>query len=358
MQRFIFSTFYSLNKINTNNESIDTFVCIIALLTANMTTNLLYPILLLSIVSWQIQSTTSFLQSSTTSVHSCAQYATDKNDNSAPEEDWLLSRLPTSVDDQVRQAAASLEKARHDGNLHRHTIRLLLPVIGATELDDWPGGARQMMQAAQPLVQDILKRRGALECSNVLLDTSDGVYAMLGQAASAQDDCCAVLLPSADTVDTLLQQWERQVGEKRDILQWKRRSDFGGSFSFFGRSNEPHIDYVEAYHPTFSLTNMICEGESIRILRSYPSPWRIFVRKEALGGDVDWIEIGSKEFMSQKPSNWNDQPGNQRDGGRLFDYGQPSYQEISEMLQSSPNWTPKNPAERAAAAFTFIKDSL
>jgi hypothetical protein len=48
----------------------------------------------------------------------------------------LTSRLPTSVDDQVRQAVESLKRANEDGK-HRHSVRLLLPVIGATELDDW-----------------------------------------------------------------------------------------------------------------------------------------------------------------------------------------------------------------------------
>jgi hypothetical protein len=48
----------------------------------------------------------------------------------------LTSRLPTSVDDQVRQAVESLKRANQDGK-HRHSVRLLLPVIGATELDDW-----------------------------------------------------------------------------------------------------------------------------------------------------------------------------------------------------------------------------
>jgi len=67
--------------------------------------------------------------------------------------DLLTSRLPTSVDDQVRQAVDSLRRATSDG-LHRHSLRLLLPVIGATELDDWPGGARQMMQAGTCLSND------------------------------------------------------------------------------------------------------------------------------------------------------------------------------------------------------------
>ena len=56
----------------------------------------------------------------------------------------MPERFPTSVDDQVRQAKSAILQAQKDG-IQRHSIRLLLPLIGATELDDWPGGARQMM---------------------------------------------------------------------------------------------------------------------------------------------------------------------------------------------------------------------
>ena len=65
------------------------------------------------------------------------------------------SRFPTSPEDQVRQAAISIKEASKDGK-KRHSVRLLLPIIGATELDDWPGGARQMMEAAAPLVKDVM----------------------------------------------------------------------------------------------------------------------------------------------------------------------------------------------------------
>ena len=36
-------------------------------------------------------------------------------------------------------------------------MELLLPLIGATDLDDWPGGIRQQFKAAQPLVESILR---------------------------------------------------------------------------------------------------------------------------------------------------------------------------------------------------------
>jgi hypothetical protein len=284
------------------------------------------------------------------------------NNNDVSLSTILTSRLPTSVDDSVRQAAEALKRATING-VHRHSVRLLLPVIGATELDDWPGGARQMMEAANPLVQQILKlvyqNDNQLELNNVLLDANDGVCAIMGQAStSAKDDSCTVLLPSGDTV-TQLQELERQVGPKRNLIlvnpQWKRQSDLGG---FFGQKDKDKVAFAETFVPTFSLTNMICEGDSIRVLRTYPGPWRVFVRKEDATGVVDWVQIGSKLVVAERPSDWDLLPANQQDGGRLFDYGQPTYTEINDMLISTPSYLPKSPAERAQAAFNFIKDTL
>lgn len=281
----------------------------------------------------------------------------DEPNSSENISDVLTWRLPTSVEDQVRQATESIKMASKDG-LHRHNIRLLLPVIGATDLDDWPGGARQMMEAAYPLVKDIMKGlSGAREFQQILLDQSDGVYAISAQAEDPKNDSCSVLLPSAESLSAL-KNLEGQVGDKRDFIfvnpQWKRVSDFGG---FFQRGDQ-QAAYVETYVPTFSLTNYICEGDSVRILRTYPGPWRVFVRNEDEYGAVDWVQVGKKSFIHQKPDQWSAQPENQRDGGRIFDFGMPSYQEIAEMLRSAPGYRPKNPAERAAAAFAFIKDSL
>jgi hypothetical protein len=276
----------------------------------------------------------------------------------------LTSRLPTSVDDQVRQAAASLKRANQDGK-HRHSIRLLLPIIGATELDDWPGGARQMMEAANPLVEQIVRSMTdkVEKMDNVMLDASDGVYAIMAQAAAARDDSGSVLLPSADNV-AALRNLEAQVGPVRNLLlvnpQWKRRSDFGGN-SLFGDAVAEDVNFVDRFEPTFSLTNFICDGDSIRVLRVYPGPWRVFMRTDdADTGIVDWNQIGSKDVaeLDDMPADWDRLQENQRDGGRLFDYGQPTYKEITAMLIASPGYKVKGPTEKAAASILFIKDTL
>jgi hypothetical protein len=265
----------------------------------------------------------------------------------------LNERFPSSVEDQVRQASEALKRASQDG-YHRHTVRLLLPLIGASELDDWPGGTRQMAQAADPLMQDVLKNMGAQQTSISILDESDGVGAIMAQAEDPRSDSCTVLLPSADTV-TKLQSLDNQVGSDRDLIlvntQWKRQTDFG----FFGNSDQ--VKYIEMFVPSFYCSNLMVEGEQVRILRSHPGPWRVFLRLEE-EGVVEWRQIGDQQIVDSKPATWDKDPANKRDGGKLFDYGQPGYREIETMIVSREGFAPKSLAERASASFTFIKDTL
>lgn len=223
-----------------------------------------------------------------------------------------------------------------------------------------------MMQAAEPLVDQILKQAvpDGETCTlrKVIIDPSDGVGAVFAQARSPKDDSCTVLLPAAETVPKL-QELEAQVGPARNLIvvnpQWKRRSDFGGFGTFVGQQAGQHAAFVERFAPTFSLTNLICEGESIRILRTYPSKWRVYLRQfNDDDGSVDWTYVSSQDVLECKPSDWDKRPVNQRDGGKLFDYGQPTYQDVLAMLQSAPAYKAKGPAERAAAAFDFLKDTL
>ena len=325
------------------------------------------------------------------------------------------SRFPTSPEDQIRQASIATTAANQNG-VTRHSIRLLLPIIGATELDDWPGGARQMMEAASPLMQDLMKlvninnnssnnnsnsNSNKLIVQESVIDASDGVRALFSQGQDAKDDSCAVLLPSADTVSKL-QQLDGEVGKKRNLFlvnsQWRRQSDFTGGgggrglASFFGGGNgndkNDKIEFVEGFEPTFHCTNVMVEGDIVRILRVYPGPWRVYLRVVVTDDDdnndnnddanknnnnnndnnqnsivVDWVQIGTKDIVSTKTdwkSSQEENEGNfvEDDGGKLFDYGIPTYKEIETMITSREDYVPKSLSERAAAALTFIKDSL
>jgi hypothetical protein len=269
-------------------------------------------------------------------------------------------RFPTSVEDQVRMAAVALKAASKDSDpgvqqQRRHAMRLLLPVIGATELDDWPGGARQMMEAAAPMVTQMMltwyKSRGkeieAMEES--VIDTSDGVRAIFIRAKiDPKDDAIVVLLPSGDTFNTL-ESLEAQVGSKRNMIlincQWKRPSDF---------PTKESAEFVTQFAPTFHCSNLMVEGDQIRILRTYPGDWRVFLMVQDDANQIDWIEIGTKPLVEPSTVAAN----NIIRDGTLFNYGQPNYREIESMITSRDDYVPKSAMERAQAAFTFIKDTL
>ena len=251
---------------------------------------------------------------------------------------------------------------------------MLLPIIGATELDDWPGGARQMMEAASPLASDLLRQLDPggkpAVINESVIDKSDGVRAIMSVCDEARNDACTILLPSADTVDAL-KGIDGQVGDSRDMVlvnaQWKRRSDF----PFFGRGKQ--VDFAERFVPTFHCSNLMVEGEQVRMLRCYPHDWRVFLLippesdEEQLPGNspesaADWVEVGTKPVIRTRDE-WERaavQAGADLgiDGGRLFDLGRPTYQEIQDMIVSREGYRPKSLSERAAAAFTFIKDTL
>lgn len=53
-----------------------------------------------------------------------------------------LPRLPRSPREQVNQAAEAVRRAASSGK-QLFEIEFSLPLIGATDLDDWPGGIRQ-----------------------------------------------------------------------------------------------------------------------------------------------------------------------------------------------------------------------
>jgi len=64
--------------------------------------------------------------------------------------------VPENPESTARQALDAVKRALKDG-VYRQRIELMLPLIGATDLDDWPGGIRQQFKAALPMVEQILQ---------------------------------------------------------------------------------------------------------------------------------------------------------------------------------------------------------
>ena len=58
-----------------------------------------------------------------------------------------LPRLPRSPREQVTQAAEAVRRAAASNDKQLFEIEFQLPLIGATDLDDWPGGIRQQCES-------------------------------------------------------------------------------------------------------------------------------------------------------------------------------------------------------------------
>lgn len=54
--------------------------------------------------------------------------------------------VPSTPEAQVSQAVQAIQAAWRAG-ITRQRVELLLPLIGATDLDDWPGGIRQQVSS-------------------------------------------------------------------------------------------------------------------------------------------------------------------------------------------------------------------
>jgi hypothetical protein len=109
-----------------------------------------------------------------------------------------LLELPSSTERQVALARAAAQAA-FDAGVTRQRLLLLLPLIGATDLDDWPGGTRQQWTAAKPMVSAIvseLQRASGAPAAIVqkVLDDGDAVVQLSTPRHTA------VVFPTADTL--------------------------------------------------------------------------------------------------------------------------------------------------------------
>lgn len=175
----------------------------------------------------------------------------------------------------MRQAAAAVERALEAG-VRRQRVELLLPLIGATDLDDWPGGIRQQFKAAQPMVEELLrqlKQLRALEgpLAARILDDGDAVAAWEGAGLAA------VLFPTAETLGEV-----RRIAEaRRDGLvliinpQYTTEGQLVSDFGIFPWQRKAAEDLIGSFAETFTLRQLRINGDDARLLKAYPAPWQI-----------------------------------------------------------------------------------
>lgn len=239
-------------------------------------------------------------------------------------------RIPQDADSVAQQALAACQRAFKAG-VRRQQLELLLPLIGATDIDDWPGGVRQQFKAVLPMVESILQGlkgtpelQGPLQAS--IWDQGDAVGAWLG------DKLVAVVFPTPETLPQATQAAGVDADEGKLALlinpQWQPGqviSDFG-----FGAKRRDCENFLGAFQDVYYLRQQRISGDEILVLRSYPDPWQVHLIK-ARGGD---------EFIHSQET-------------------KPSYRELEAILKgiqgssSSQTW-----AQRLRSEFAFNRESL
>ncbi|GBG77440.1 hypothetical protein CBR_g23889 [Chara braunii] len=200
--------------------------------------------------------------------------------------------LPRTSQESVDQAIGACKAAIADG-LTRLQVEILLPLIGPTDLDDWPGGIQQQFRAAEPIVESLLQgltsgsgRKeergerggggggggGGIGYGPLMLDEGDAV------GLWEREEVAAVVFPTAETLPEVQQVASRGGDHKPLVLvnaQWQGGqvvSDFG-----FGAKKRAAEAFVGSFTPTYFLKQLRILGEEVRILRRYPDGWQVFV---------------------------------------------------------------------------------
>eukprot|EP00250_Pteridium_aquilinum_P034650 c7880_g1_i1 orf=136-1098(-) len=185
--------------------------------------------------------------------------------------------VPSTVEESIEQALSACKQARRDG-LTRLQLELLLPLIGATDLDDWPGGIQQQFKAAMPVVSSLFG--GLIDgqdpaqenvINNYILDDGDAVGVWESKKVAL------VLFPNADCLEKIKSL--DSINNDRPLLlvnpQWQGGqviSDFG-----FGAQRKSREEFVASFNTVYYLKQLRILGEDVRVLKCYPGNWQVFV---------------------------------------------------------------------------------
>ncbi|KAJ7552646.1 hypothetical protein O6H91_06G062800 [Diphasiastrum complanatum] len=158
----------------------------------------------------------------------------------------------------------------------RLQLELPLPLIGATDLDDWPGGIQQQFKAAVPMVNLMLtgltKRDPTEEITfqKYIVDEGDAV------GVWENDDIALALFPTADSLSKV-EALARVQGRPLILFnaQWQIgqvMSDFG-----FGDQRRARERFVESFSIIYYLKQYRLQGQNMRLLKCYPGDWQVFI---------------------------------------------------------------------------------
>ncbi|GAX83781.1 hypothetical protein CEUSTIGMA_g11206.t1 [Chlamydomonas eustigma] len=244
--------------------------------------------------------------------------------------------VPSSASQQTAQSAAAIQAAYKDGMRRQH-VELLLPLIGATDLDDWPGGIRQQFKAAQPLVEYILrtvKQSEGLQgpLATAIWDQGDAV------AAWTNTRLAAVLFPTAATMDKLKALVKKDGGPELLIVinpQWETKGLMFGQSDFgFGPWRAESEALVASLEPSYQFKQLRVYGDDVRLLKAHPGLWQVHV----LGREGKSELIGVQDMKptyQQVEALLRARPSSRMNMG-LFDRLKDEYQWNQDSLKGPP----------------------
>ncbi|CAI5518194.1 unnamed protein product, partial [Closterium sp. Naga37s-1] len=177
--------------------------------------------------------------------------------------------VPDSVDESVQQARAAVRRAREAGH-QRLMLDLLLPLIGPSLLDDWPGGIQQQLQAAIPLVESLLTGLvdGGELYTRRVIDEDEAVVAWESKTVAL------VLFPTAERLPAVMELVNSEP--ERTLLlmnpQWQPGqvvSDFG-----FGSKRKQAEEFLGTFLTAYSLKRNRIRSYDVTLIKCFPGDWQ------------------------------------------------------------------------------------
>ena len=332
-----------------------------------------------------------------------AASTSDNSSSSSKTTKPVSIRLPIGPGDQADQAAAACVAAWREGRSDsssgapnplssRLLVTLSLPLVGATDLDDWPGGIRQQFKAAKPMVERMLEaiRKQAGE------DDDGGPFFREAPRPTLWDDadavCCydspklaCVVFPTPETLkrlDTLAASKDKVSGGGGGLTiivnpQWSLAKGTQNIISDFGigpwrAANEKK---AASFEPAFCLKSVRIRGDEARVWYSraaeldFKEGRRSIVVEGEGKGEGEAAAAAAAAATTTPPEMeprgpWNvflvTAAGSMKSSSRLISSGdsEPSYSELEEILKNKGNVATKGWLERAQSEARFLKDSL
>jgi hypothetical protein len=249
--------------------------------------------------------------------------------------------LPTTENEIIREASASISRAFVEDGINRQTIRLPLSYLMYSDKEEgfvadraigWQGGPQETRRFLEPLASQVLKKvqTTTLEKADsglppkiqeqILLDFDGSSLLTAENPAGALYDIQALLQPNTDsyylkTIQAIEDQFSDTPGKAKRLFllinpSWRDKSSWG---IFDGAKAQKQI--LDRYPVTFAIDQFIMQGQKLNLLKTWPGDWSVFWTR------IDYQKSGK------------DQPSPQLLG--TFSERRPEYWEMERLLKEA-----------------------